>query len=368
MRGDSDKKEASRMNMTAQSWERPPQSGFLHFIVEKQTYLNLAYLLLAFPLGIVYFIFLVTGFSLGFGLIVTFLGIPILLGMLAATWGIAAFERQLANQLLAARIAPMTLMPGQGERLWPRIKALVGSSATWKALAYLFLDFPLGIISFVLATTLLTIPPYLTFLPIYYRWTDFYYAPYHRVDTLAEAWLFVPIGIILVPVSLAALNGIAAGYRAAARALLGSGADTGRHASDEHRGQSLAIWGCALVGVGLALAIGLWRIGSLDAVAHTFHAPLSLGPWLGGGFIPFFIGVALLVAGWSRWSERQVWGLGVAGFGLGLSLTLWPIGYITGVQRAFVAPLHLGPWMAAGFIPLFLGLALILADLPFRRA
>ncbi len=78
--------------------------------------------------------------------------------------------------------------------------------------------------------------------------------------------------------------------------------------------------------------------------------------------------MALLVASRSRWSVQQIWGLGIAGFDLGLSLAFWPIGYITGVQRAFVAPLHLGPWMAAGFIPLFLGLALILADIPVRRA
>ena len=115
------------MDFATQHWEQPRESGVFHYLIEKQTYLNLAYLLLAFPLGIIYFVFLVTGFSLGFGLIVTFLGIPILLGMLAATWGIAAFERQLANQLLAARIAPMPLMPGQGERLWPRIGC---SSAT----------------------------------------------------------------------------------------------------------------------------------------------------------------------------------------------------------------------------------------------
>jgi hypothetical protein len=356
------------MDVIAQSWQQPQRSGFLHFLIEKQTYLNIAYLLLALPLGTAYFVFLVTGFSLGVGLIVTLIGIPILLGMLAATWGLAAFERHLANQLLDARIAPLPLIPGQGARLWPRIRALVGSGATWKALAYLFLDFPLGILSFTLATTLLAIPPYLTFLPLYYRWTDFYYAPYHRVDTLAQAWLFVPVGIVLMPVALAAVNGIAAGYRMIARTLLGSGTDAGRYIPTERGKQSLLIWGCALVGVGLALTIGLWQIGSFAAIAHAFDAPLAIGPWLGGGFIPFFIGAALLVAASSRWSARQVWGLGVAGFGLGLSLTLWPIGYVKGIERTFAAPLHLGPWMAAGFIPLFLGLALIVADLPVRRA
>lgn len=208
------------MDIATQRWEQPRESGFLHFLIEKQTDLNCVYLLLAFPLGIIYFVFLVTGFSLGSGLIVTFLGIPILLAMLAATWGIAAFERQLANHLLAARIAPMPLMPGRGERLWARIRIVVSNTATWKALTYLLLAFPLGIFSFVATVTLLSIPPYLIFLPVYYRWTQFYYAPYHRVNTLAQAMLFVPLGVVLAPISLAALNGLAAGYRAIARALL----------------------------------------------------------------------------------------------------------------------------------------------------
>jgi hypothetical protein len=358
------------MDFATQRWEQPRESGLFHYLIEKQTYLNLVYLLLAFPLGIAYFVFLVTGFSLGFGLIVTFLGIPILLGMLAATWGIAAFERQLANHLLAARIAPMPLMPGQGERLWSRIRMLVSNVGTWKALTYLFLAFPLGIFSFVTTVTLLSIPPYLVFLPIYYRWTNFYYAPYHRVDTLAAAFLFVPLGVVLAPISLAALNGLAAGYRAIARALLGSETgDAGPSCISSTRGvRTLTTWGSVLAGVGLALTLGLWRIGSIGAVARTFDAPLSIGPWLGGGFILFFTGAALLIAAALQWSGRRAWGLGVAGFGIGLSLTLWPIGYIAGVERTFTAPLHLGPWMAAGFIPLGIGLALIIADLPIWRA
>ncbi len=54
-----------------------------------QTYLNLLYLLLAFPLGLAYFVFLVTGLSLGFGLIITLAGIPILVLMLVAIWALA---------------------------------------------------------------------------------------------------------------------------------------------------------------------------------------------------------------------------------------------------------------------------------------
>ena len=42
-------------------------TGFVGVIANPQSYLNIVYLLLAFPLGTFYFVFLVTGLSLGLG-------------------------------------------------------------------------------------------------------------------------------------------------------------------------------------------------------------------------------------------------------------------------------------------------------------
>jgi len=50
------------------------------------------------------------------------------------------------------------------------------------------------------------------------------------------------------------------------------------------------------------------------------------------------------------------WGIIVAALGFALSLGLYPIGFDSGNSY----PLHLGPWMLGGFVPLFLGLGLIL--------
>ena len=50
------------------------------------------------------------------------------------------------------------------------------------------------------------------------------------------------------------------------------------------------------------------------------------------------------------------WGIVISAIGLALSLGLYPIGFSSGENY----PLHLGPWMLGGFVPLFLGLALIL--------
>lgn len=51
------------------------------------------------------------------------------------------------------------------------------------------------------------------------------------------------------------------------------------------------------------------------------------------------------------------WGLLITALGLALSIGLYPIGFSAGYDY----PLGLGPWMLGGFVPLFLGLALILS-------
>jgi hypothetical protein len=208
------------MSATMQPMAQPREAGLFHFLIAKQTYRNLAYLLLAFPLGLGYFIFLVTGFSLGFGMAITLLGLPILVAMLAATWGLAAFERYLANELLDAQIPAMPFMP-DGPGFGARVKRLLTSGTTWKGLLYLFLDFPLGIAAFVAETVLFSLSLGLTFLPFYYQWADVYYAPYHKVDTFLQSLLFVPVGIMLFPLALLILNGFASFYRTLARTLLG---------------------------------------------------------------------------------------------------------------------------------------------------
>jgi len=50
------------------------------------------------------------------------------------------------------------------------------------------------------------------------------------------------------------------------------------------------------------------------------------------------------------------WGILITALGLALSIGLYPIGFSSG--EAY--PLGLGPWMLGGFVPLFLGLGLIL--------
>lgn len=50
------------------------------------------------------------------------------------------------------------------------------------------------------------------------------------------------------------------------------------------------------------------------------------------------------------------WGIVITSLGLALTIGL----YLAGFASAEEYPLHLGPWMLGGFVPLFLGLGLVL--------
>jgi len=69
------------------------------------TYGGIAYLLLALPLGLAEFTFLVTTIALGAGLAITLIGIPILIAAVYASRWIAQLERRLIAALTGRVIA-----------------------------------------------------------------------------------------------------------------------------------------------------------------------------------------------------------------------------------------------------------------------
>ena len=196
-------------------------------IVRGQTYLNLVYLALAFPLGLFYFVFLVTGLSVGFPLIILWVGLVILAGVFTLWLAFIAFERWLAMTLLRVSIPPMIQRDLTGKTLWQKFTAVLGSPVTWKGLLYLLARFPLGILSFVLLVTFGTLSVVLIGAPFYYD----VFAPQvilnlrgtaWVIDTLPEALALSAFGILLVlPISLHLCNGLAMLSGQFARVMLG---------------------------------------------------------------------------------------------------------------------------------------------------
>ena len=211
---------------------------FFSVVIEPQSYLNILYLLLSFPLGIAYFVFLVTGISLGFGLAIIWLGIPILALVLAASWVLYQFERLLAIHLLKEGIPAIAPGDDRSERLedghpslgtedrlfigaWRRLKAHLANRLTWTGILYLFLKFPLGIASFVIVVVLVAFTGALLAAPFYFSVDDGIDMGIWQVDALWEALILTITGIPLAIISLHMMNGAAFLHGRLARLMLG---------------------------------------------------------------------------------------------------------------------------------------------------
>ena len=198
----------------------------LHPIVESRTYLRILYLLLALPLGVIEFSFLVTAISFGFGTAVTLIGIPVLIGTVWAWRWIAELERSLIGRLVGVEIPSPYRPDPEGGRWWRRVAARLADPATWKDLAFLLLQLPLGILSFTVTVTVLGLGLGLLFAPAYY-WSldsgDFIAGL--DVDTLAKAIAGVPIGALILLVGIPGLSALGRLYGWLAAQLLGSNAD-----------------------------------------------------------------------------------------------------------------------------------------------
>jgi hypothetical protein len=160
---------------------------------------------LAFPLGLFYFVFLTTGLSVGVGLVVVWVGIPILLVVAGAWWLFGAFERWQARVMLGADVPGS---PREWERVdgvWAKLRAHFGSGSTWKDLLYLVVKLPLGIGSFTLLVTLAGIVFWFLAVPVFAIADE----PMVNGTWVPPLWfglLCLPIGILVFIVSLHVLN------------------------------------------------------------------------------------------------------------------------------------------------------------------
>ena len=153
-----------------QQSERLTTGDVFGIIVDPQTYRNILYLAMAFPLGVLYFVGLTFGLALGLGLAVVLVGIPILIAVILGTRPVAAFERLLANELLAVDISPPNdALPVEGERFWQTVKRYLGAPSTWKGLVFLYLKFWLGVFSFIILVVGVTVTTAFITAPLHYN-------------------------------------------------------------------------------------------------------------------------------------------------------------------------------------------------------
>jgi signal transduction histidine kinase len=183
-----------------------------------RTYAAALYLLLALPIGIVAFVLLVVGAALGVGLAVIWVGVPILLALLAASRAFGAFDRALANRLLGTAIQAPDAQRTRGGSIWTQVKGLVRSRTTWRSILWLTLRFPLALLGFTLPIASAAVAVGLMVAPFSDAFTGA-----HRVigGSAGTAAVCVAGGLAMAVLTAHLIDGIGWAHGAIAGVLLG---------------------------------------------------------------------------------------------------------------------------------------------------
>lgn len=122
--------------------------------IVRQLGVDTRYVLFSFPLALASFIVLIVGISLGSGLAVTVIGLPILAGVLYAARGFADIERlRISTVLRQPRVRPRYRVPEDGAGVWRRVLVPLADSQSWLDVAYGCLRFPVTVTSFVVTVS-----------------------------------------------------------------------------------------------------------------------------------------------------------------------------------------------------------------------
>jgi hypothetical protein len=138
----------------------PRKSWFGRFFgvaLDPHTYGSLLYMLLALPLGILYFTWAVTGVSLSAGLAILIIGVPFMVLFVSTVYALSLVEGRLVETLLGERMPRRPQAPSREAGFLNKVKEILADPRTWMTLLYMVLMLPLGILYFTAIVTLLSL-------------------------------------------------------------------------------------------------------------------------------------------------------------------------------------------------------------------
>jgi len=221
--------------------QRGSVRNYFGVIGRGRSYLNVLYLGLGFPLGIFYFVVLITGLSTGLGTAAIGVGVLLLAVMVYVWRAFAAFEREMAIWWLKVEINPMSVRMPQREDFFKQARTLLTNETTWKGLVFVFAKFPIGIGTFIVITVGSSVSLALLLSPLAYAISTLVYhvSPFtadsytltffgfvrqnEQFDPInfAKTLLDIPLGIVLFALFLHIGNGMAWLLGQFARTMLG---------------------------------------------------------------------------------------------------------------------------------------------------
>jgi hypothetical protein len=135
------------------AWHR----GFFGVALDPHTYGALFYMLLALPLGIFYFAWVVTGVSLSLGLAILIIGVPFTIAFIGTIHALSLVEGRLVEALLGERMPRRATPAPSAAPLLTRIRNVLVDPRTWSTLLYMLLMAPLGVVYFTAVVALLSL-------------------------------------------------------------------------------------------------------------------------------------------------------------------------------------------------------------------
>jgi len=144
----------------AQPRPRPAESllgKIFGVFAEPRSYGALFFMLLSLPLGILYFVWAVTGLALSAGLGILIFGFLFFLFFMSTIRAVALVECRIVETLLGERMPrrPQVVVP-RGSWL-DKVKFWITDGRTWLTILYMLLRLPLGVLYFTLTVIFLTI-------------------------------------------------------------------------------------------------------------------------------------------------------------------------------------------------------------------
>jgi len=195
--------------------------AFFRVYATAQTWLNLLFLFLMFPLGLFYFIVLISGLSIGVGLFILWIGVLILVATLLLCWVFITLERILAVNLLQAKIPDLTNPVRPDAPFLEKLKTFLGNPVLWKGIAYLFIKFPFGVIVFSVMASLFGIGLGFVAGP--------FILPFIHLPSIIWPFISIPlgivataIGVVLITATLYLINFLCTQFKRFAEIMLGS--------------------------------------------------------------------------------------------------------------------------------------------------
>lgn len=226
--------------------------GFLRGPFATRTWREFGYLVLALPWSIVGLVYVLMMISLTLGLLVTVVGgTGVLAIMVVGARGVTGIDRGLARGLLRVPIdSPTPFRRRQG--FWGAVWSMISDGAGWRAIAYMVLQFPLAVMTFVVSVTSIAAP---LAAITHFAWGR--YLPAQEgsdglmhsgsqiiegvfIDTPMRNVGFALLGVFLLFVGTAVTRGVAHLHRMLASALLGPTAASMRVARlEQSRGRAV---------------------------------------------------------------------------------------------------------------------------------